>query len=524
MCVPPSLLAMLLFVVQAARGFQTASHHGLFSAAVALRTRRWAGTGRAQVRSGFVAAAASTTTDDGSIVGGVKEQSEDFRTSNVQHQFMIHWKGERENGYSKPFRHDEFSSALHAILASTQQQQQQQKKEQPMIEFEDALDFQGDEAVFNNTVENHNEAMQYIVLPTQQVTKETLIATVQRCSLVHALYEIVADGDAETTTYETLGQNAIQNGGMEDLYKGNTHQHHTWCFRVRSYGNSTDETPVRGKDKRSGHRARSLKKEKEALVAMTDLFIQFGGGVDLRNPDCMVYVFDGLKDSRRILTRRLADGPKTSVINPNTRICVTNTPLTPIAAYCLCNFAQICHGSKVLDPYAGSCTSLLAAAMIASTSQTVGIEIAHDGLVNREHILEDFAARNLAAPKALIEGDSTYAHVRREARGATHDGGPFDCIVADPPYGIRESMGHNDESPMEELFASITNDRENGERLLAVGGRLVAFVPVTDDETLWEMLPDDEATSDAGLELELYREQVLNRKLSRWLVSYVCKR
>lgn len=222
---------------------------------------------------------------------------------------------------------------------------------------------------------------------------------------------------------------------------------------------------------------------------------------------------------------------KTSSIAPATRICLTNTPLEPIAAFALCNVARIRNHDRILDPYAGSCATLLAAAIVAPDCRTVGIEIAHNGLVNRDDVLRDFASRALTRPARLIHGDSTDPAVREAARAAVGSL-PFDAIVADPPYGIRESANYNERSPLEELFASIACDRERAERgngdgscgcrLLKLGGRVVAFVPVSEEQTLSEMLPNQELTERAGLEFEVSREQPLNEKLSRWLVCFVC--
>jgi hypothetical protein len=166
---------------------------------------------------------------------------------------------------------------------------------------------------------------------------------------------------------------------------------------------------------------------------------------------------------------------------------------------------------------------LLAAAMIVPDAQTVGIEIAHNGLVNRDDILKDFSIRSLTPPRKLICGDSTHASIRQQARAAV-GGQPFDAIISDPPYGIRESSSYNEKSPLEGLFACIKQDHDLQQRLLRVGGRLVAFVPVTDEQTLWQMLPTKETSDLAGLEFEVSREQPLNDKLSRWLVSYICVR
>ena len=214
---------------------------------------------------------------------------------------------------------------------------------------------------------------------------------------------------------------------------------------------------------------------------------------------------------------------QTSVIKPNTRICVTNTPLEPIAAYSLCNVAQLQQCSRIFDPYCGSAATLLAASLIAPDCDTVGVEISHMGIVNRDDIREDFRTRNLKLPRALIYGDSTNSTIRDEARAAIGNR-PFTTIVTDPPYGIRESSRQNEKTPLENMFDYIAADRDAGKRLLEVGGRLVAFVPVTEEESLSRNLPSKELAEHAGLEYQLAREQQLNEKLSRWLVSYKCVR
>jgi tRNA G10 N-methylase Trm11 len=174
-------------------------------------------------------------------------------------------------------------------------------------------------------------------------------------------------------------------------------------------------------------------------------------------------------------------------------------------------------------------------------AKTVGIEIAHDGLVNRTDIRRDFSTRNLTSPVALIEGDCTRAETRDMARQALDSSGiippSFDAIVADPPYGIRESIGLPSGavsdglgepglacSPALSLVEMIRIDRDRGTPLLRVGGRLVVFVPIHsgDGESLQKVLPSSEAIQAAGLRFEGMQEQPLNDKLSRWLVSFVC--
>ncbi|KAL3944425.1 MAG: hypothetical protein SGBAC_001503 [Bacillariaceae sp.] len=433
-------------------------------------------------------------------------------------ELLIHWRGEKDVGYSKPFRQLEFASALLAELEVP-------AEGESMLEFKNALNYNGQAQMADVNIEHFNEAMQFVALNEEScsediaVSRDAIVSTVERSALVHACYEVIAASE----NIEELAELAIQDGGFEDMYKGATNEKASWCFRARNYGDipSTNDNVV-GKEKRYSSSARSMKLEKEGLKALTELLLKFGGKVDLLNPECKVYIFDGLEGGMKLLARRIATGPRTSIIAPTTRICITNTPLEPIASFSLCNVARIRNNMAILDPYAGSCATLLASAMIAPTSQTVGIEIAHNGIVDRDNIRKDFFSRNLTQPVALLQGDSTNQTIRDEAKAAIQNR-PFDAIIADPPYGIRESLSYNDKSPLEELFGSIAKDRQADERLLRKGGRLVAFVAVTDEETLGEMLPSEELAREAGLTFEVSREQPLNDKLSRWLVSYVCK-
>lgn len=426
---------------------------------------------------------------------------------------LIHWKGEDTEGYSKQLRHFEFLGALSAVLADPS------LPTNNMVSFSDALNFNhANVSLSDAKMALFNSAMQYVELdkdadPSVLDTAAFIKAT-ERCSLVHAIYKIVAEGES----YEDLSDAAMENGGFNDMMIGGQKEKNTWCLRVRDYGNERIEK----KATRYGASSRSMQLERKALKALKPLLLQFGGRVDLQNPDSKIYVFDGLL-GKKVLGRRIARGPQTSIMDPNTRICVTNTPLCPIAAFALCNVAGVKNGCTILDPYGGSCATLLAAAMIAPSCKSVAIEIAHNGLVNRNDILEDFTTRGLTPPLALLHGDSTDSKVRSEARQAIGNE-PFDMIITDPPYGIRESKNYNDEPPLVELFRSISVDRDAGTPLLKVGGRLVSFVPCQQDEEIDECIPTEEQTVEAGLKLEGMREQPLNDKLSRWLVSYRCTR
>jgi hypothetical protein len=210
------------------------------------------------------------------------------------------YRGEKDIGYSKPFRHLEFTSALEAELNLS-------SENSLSIDFVNALNYTGQAIMADVSIEHFNEAMQYISFgdnPDIQIPLEIVIKAVERCSLVHALYEIIATGE----DVKDLAPRAIEDGGFADMYKGGPNEKATWCFRARNYGDFA--TSDAGKEKRYSSRARSVSLEKEGLQALTDLLIRFGGKVDLLQPDCKIYVFDGLEGRRKLLTRRVAVGPK----------------------------------------------------------------------------------------------------------------------------------------------------------------------------------------------------------------------
>lgn len=428
-------------------------------------------------------------------------------------------------GYSLGFRHDEFRSALQAIL------REEQLPAAPMISFANALALNTSRTstgIMATIKEDaYNQAMQYICTNHTELSLEHFARAARRCSLVHALYQIVAttnisDHNNNTTaTYEELCDVAMAGADFSDLQDPSLQV--SWCVRVRHYDAMG---PVDADLPRYGHRTRSCQRERAALRALTPLLLTFTGPVRLEQPDCKIYIFDGVigrqdaTHTTSVLTKRIARGVRTAILNPNTRVCVTNTPLCPIAACLMCNIGQLRKHAAVLDPYVGSGSILLAAALLEPTSRTVGIEIAHDGLVNRDKIREDFRIRDhLTPPKALLHGDCTNPLVRRQALEAIGDE-PFDCILTDPPYGIRESLV--EQRPIHELLEMIRHDREKGRPLLRKGGRLVVFLPQPEEMALTEMLPSQDNIKSAGLQLELCTEQYLSDVLSRWLVSFVC--
>lgn len=411
-------------------------------------------------------------------------------------------------------------------------------------------------------------AMQYIHTNSkgnESLSKETMIEVIRRSCLVRDVYEIIAIGD----TYQDLASNALQRlKGIELNMNADSdpssyslsllsqaredESNVSWCVRSRQYG-LEDSVDIKKATQYGKNKTSSMTREKEVIISMGELLQTFKGPVRLQNPECALYVFEGLKNYNEtaatddtfvnfeqiILALKMGPNPskktgkskkksdfqlQASTIAPKTRVCITRTPLCPLAAFIMCNLARLKEGHRVLDPFAGSCTTLLAAAMIAPSCESVGIEISSNDIVDRDDIMTDFKSRKLSPPKALIQGDCTVEAVRDQARSLI-DGDSFDIILSDPPYGRRESKSRSQEddtAPLVQLVQCMAHDLGNDKRLLKKGGKLVVFVPISIGERLEDGLPNTDQLEAAGLQLFSVTEQPLSETLSRWLAVYNC--
>ena len=453
---------------------------------------------------------------------------------------LVLWRGEGTKGYSLQFRHLELNNAHvacrdHRIGVELELDGSDGASQQMDLEFQGATPMVDEQ-------DDLYGAMQYVHFPTRIDTNENtrtcrgsdvdldaeaFVNASKRSSLLREIYSVVSTGES----FEELAAGALEsNDKMLSELRSNPDSDLSWCVRLRQYGESTitiasaststSASESKGANRFGRSKRSSMKREKEAIIAMEPFLDKLHGRVQLKNPDCALYVFEGLNHVNKVLVRKLASGATTQSIAPITRQCVTRTPLCPLAAFIMCNLGRVKDGDRVLDPYSGSCSTLLASAMVA-TCQTVGIELAGNDVVDRDKIVLDFESRGLDPPKALIHGDCTDSVVRDIARRSI-GGEPFDVIVADPPYGRREKASKDSEPPLVQFVRCIQDDFENGKPLLKVGGRLVVFVPTEEDENIEDNLPSEPLLNSAGLRLLSITEQPLSDTLSRWLTVYEC--
>ena len=401
---------------------------------------------------------------------------------------ILHWRGEGGVNYSRDLREGELINAM-AVEGLPDLCRAGEKRWNRDLGLEDLV----------------NSDM------LQATAKHIPPKAVSRCALVRSSFRILGIGDGTAKSAESA---------EEMIHDIHFCERSSWCVRVRDY---RDPSKTLGKSGFKSPLSRGLERDVcEEIAAFTGHFPQ---RVNLKNPDLQFYVFL-LPGGTVAVTEKTGDGnPRLSEFAPNTRKCVTTTPLEPIAAFVMANLAQVSTTSnRVLDLYAGSCSTLLAAgSLINGATKLVGIERDNEWMVDFDKIIDDFKFRGLQTPH-LIRGDCRNDRVLKEAINAM--GGAADAVVADPPYGFRETLDSNESTPLRDIVTLIGRQAKlGGTPLLRPGGRLVVFVPIMNHEklNLTKLGVSEKLLSEAGLVFSSSHAQRLNANLTRYLTAFDVK-
>ncbi len=185
---------------------------------------------------------------------------------------------------------------------------------------------------------------------------------------------------------------------------------------------------------------------------------------------------------------------------------VGRTALPPAPAFLLTNAARVdARSRRVLDPFCGSCSTLLAAARFGAR-ETVGVD-ADERALPRGAIAATFRDHALRPPRLALADAARLA--------CLHGGGVrFDAIVTDPPYGVMEGLGARFVPTSERVrtLARIAAAR------LRVGGRLVFLMPFERENGA---LPELPLELPRCLELESLSHEPISKRLGRALVAMV---
>lgn len=223
------------------------------------------------------------------------------------------------------------------------------------------------------------------------------------------------------------------------------------------------------------------------------------------------------RPTRLMIGRRLSSGgvAHLSRFSLSSRSYLGRTTLPPDLAYLMAIQARVRPGSLVLDPFCGTCSTLLSCAALGAA--TVGVEVdtrvLHGFVDGRPGIARNFAEAGLDPPERLVHADMAQLDRRLlpEARYYA-----FDALVTDPPYGLMEGLG--------DFYLPLSRRLTALLRLacarLRVGGRLVFLLPVppTADEAC--VMPDTLPCA-RWLAVERVARQKLTLRMHRLMVTMV---
>ncbi|GMH83101.1 hypothetical protein TrST_g8026 [Triparma strigata] len=416
-------------------------------------------------------------------------------------KYMVIWKGEGDKSYVPlELRHQELTSALSLLTPDTPKTN---------ISFTDVLPA--------------TDLLQYVNFPSSSCpTPAQFSSAMGRCATPRSGYFLLGSGDSFSSAAGDASSSLPSPFTSRELETA------SWSLRARDY-----------RGRKFGNHLRSPLRsgvERASIIEAADFTTALRGPVKLNDPELALFSFilppnnaTETSNSSYLLLRQFCFGfDGLRKYDPNTRICVTSTPLEPIAAFSMANVGMVTNQSAVLDPYCGSATSLLASAALAPACRTVGIERDGPWLVNFTEVKSDFTSRNLPPPQ-LIRGDCRESSVRQLARSESAPSG-FDVILADPPYGKRERKDTESE-PLFDIMSMIIADKLAGTPLLKPSGRLVVFVPVPTSETLESGLTGPEILEKLAVTSEIMNQadlklvepisaQRLNKSISRLLLVF----
>uniref|UniRef100_A0A7S3VQJ9 tRNA (guanine(10)-N(2))-methyltransferase n=1 Tax=Dunaliella tertiolecta TaxID=3047 RepID=A0A7S3VQJ9_DUNTE len=355
----------------------------------------------------------------------------------------------------------------------------------------------------------------YVSLPSDDIARQV----VSRTMLTKGLYELWGEG----STWEEL-EASIQ------AYP--EHLKLPWCRKDLSFKVHVD----------SYGRRIDIKEQVEYVERLG--FIPFQGKVDLKQPQVKFWLMvidvhesHGLGDTsmvpyRLYFGRQIAEYGHQVVAQYSlkTRPYIGPTSMDTEMAFIMCNQAKVDRGSFVFDPYVGTGSITVAAAHHGA--QVMGTDIdmrvvklgkkgpqgqTLDVYVNFDH----YGIRNCLA--GLIRGDM-HRHPFRDGLKEV-----FHAIVGDPPYGvraggrksayrdiqIRDPSTHIPGTAPYSLGECLRDLLDFAARMLAIGGRLVLFIPATPETYIEEEIPRHPT-----LKLIYNSEQILTTRYSRRLITY----
>ena len=322
---------------------------------------------------------------------------------------------------------------------------------------------------------------------------------VERAILVHAAYEVWATGSS-LCECAAITKNILNDDPRMRPLQANT----TWAANSYVFGT------------RHGRR-KEVDTLPQKLFIFKILLRRLPGAVDLKAPAVRFVLLEdgdeaeGEKLHQVWFTREVAQGSRglTERLSLRRRPYVTTTSMEPKASLVMSNVASLQSGERVLDPMAGGGGLLLAAAQLGA-GLTVGVDV--NSSIDVSRVDSNFHDLGLNPPVNFISGDVGDPNVQERI----YRWGPFDVLVADPPYGKRERGPVRAEGAIQEAVYTLYDLAANN-KLLRVGGRLVYFLPMDPCWASRDVVPL--LPSHPCLTLVDVSRQPLNTRLDRYLIT-----
>jgi len=336
-------------------------------------------------------------------------------------------------------------------------------------------------------------------LPEGENGGKVLRRIVERAVLVHAAYEVWAMGSS-LCECAAITKNIMNDDPRMGPLQANT----TWAANSYVFGTKHG-------------RRKEVDTLPQKLSIFKILLRRLPGAVDLKAPAVRFVLLEdgdaaGGKELHQVwFTREVAQGSRglTERLSLRRRPYVTTTSMEPKASLVMSNVASLQSGDKVLDPMAGGGGLLLAAAQLGA-GLTVGVDV--NSSIDISRVASNFHDLGLPPPADFIFGDVGDPNVQERL----YPWGPFDVLVADPPYGKRERGPVRAEGAIQEAVYTLYDLAANN-KLLRVGGRLVYFLPMDPcwaSRNVVPLLPSHPCLTPVDVS-----RQPLNTRLDRYLIT-----
>lgn len=279
--------------------------------------------------------------------------------------------------------------------------------------------------------------------------------------------------------------------------------------------------------------------------------LPFAGSVDLKNPSREFHIIEdyGKSSGKKMLQPRylyfgrlIADGQRSliSSYSVKTRKFIGNTSMESGLSFIMSNLAKVKMGDYVCDPFVGTGSLLIAAAHFGGfvTGGDINYNILHSqgkssrvgaGYRQKDETIHN-SLRQYGLGQKFVDvlvhdaARHPWSYRPRDANGL------FDCIITDPPYGIREGcrkIGTQKKMAVDPLNFDVHHPERTSYHLnhvysdlltfaaftLIPGGRLVYWIPIYKPE-----YSEDNIPSHPNLKLLYNCEQPLKRETSRRLI------